>query len=394
MVRVYLLKGREKSLIRRHPWVFSGAVERVEGDPQNGETVSVHAAGGGFLARGAFSSSSQIRIRAWSFEEKEEISEAFFRNRLERAMEYRRRLKGIEDCTAFRLVNAESDGFPGLVVDRYAEYLVCQFLSAGAEYHKDELVRLLMELLKPAGIFERSDADVRIKEGLEPVKGLLAGMAPPELVEITEKDCRFFVDVVKGHKTGFYLDQRDNRLLLGEYAKGMEVLNAFSYTGGFGINALKAGAGKVTNLDSSEACLDLCLQHVRLNGLDAGRMENLAGDAFVELRKLRDKGRSFDLVVLDPPKFALSAGQVEKAARAYKDINLLAVKLLKPGGLLFTFSCSGHVDMPLFRKIVADAALDAGRELKVLHLLYQATDHPVNISFPEGAYLKGLVCMA
>jgi 23S rRNA (cytosine1962-C5)-methyltransferase len=394
MVKVILQKGRERSLIRRHPWVFSGAVERVEGNPKNGETVSIYAAGGDFLALGAFSSSSQIRVRVWSFKENEEIGEAFFRGRLEQAIDYRRRLKGVEGCDACRLVNAESDGFPGLVVDRYADFLVCQFLSAGVEYHKHGLVRLLMELLKPVGIFERSDADVRVKEGLEPVKGLLEGTAPPEWIEVHEKECRFHVDIVNGHKTGFYLDQRDNRLLLGQCARDREVLNTFSYTGGFGIHALKAGAAKVTNLDSSEACLDLCVHHARLNDLEADRMEILAGDAFVELRKLRDEGRSFDLVVLDPPKFALSASQVEKAARAYKDINLLAIKLLKPDGVLFTFSCSGHVDMPLFRKIVADASLDAGREMKVLHLLSQATDHPVNLSFPEGAYLKGLVCLA
>jgi 23S rRNA (cytosine1962-C5)-methyltransferase len=404
MPNVILKPGREKSLQRRHPWIFSGAIAGIEGNPGVGETVEVDAADGTRLALGAYSPHSQIAVRIWTFDPTESISPPFFRARLTRAFAAREVSLHASSrsipvgrptphaLTAYRLVNAESDGLPGLIVDRYGDFLVCQFLSAGAEYWKREIVALLADLLPYAGIYERSDVDVREKEGLAPATGVLAGSPPPDLVEIDESGCRFAVDVRGGHKTGFYLDQRDNRVPLAEYAGGREVLNCFAYTGAFGVWALKGGAVKVTNVESSAAALDLARRNVELNGLDASRVENFAGDVFHVLRQYRDARREFDLVLLDPPKFAESRSQVEKASRGYKDINLLAFKLLRPGGLLFTFSCSGLVTPDLFQKIVAGAALDAGREAQIVRRLTQAPDHPVALNFPEGEYLKGLVC--
>jgi len=393
-----LKPGREKSLLRRHPWIFSGAVARVEGEPQPGDTVEVRAADGRWLARAAYSPHSQIRARVWSFAEDETITPDFFRNRLARALAVRdARSHPHTSLPALRLVNAESDFLPGLIVDRYADWLVCQFLSAGVERWKREIVAALGELIPQAGIYERSDAEVREKEGLPLVTGPLAAFAqrraaPPMLVEIEESGCRFLVDVQGGHKTGFYLDQRDNRALLAAHAAGREVLNCFAYTGGFGVLALKGGAAHVTNLDSSAPALELARRNLELNGYGADRFTNQAGDVFAVLRHYRDARRQFDLIVLDPPKFAESQSQVARAARGYKDINLLAFKLLRPGGLLFTFSCSGAVAPALFQKIVADAAVDAGRDAQILHRMTQAADHPVALSFPEGEYLKGLVC--
>ncbi|MCS6910186.1 MAG: class I SAM-dependent methyltransferase [Anaerolineales bacterium] len=397
--KLTLKSGREKSLLRRHPWIFSGAVERLEGDPQPGDTVEVYAADGRWLARAAYSPRSQIRARVWTFAEDELVTPEFLRSRFARALAARQssvfslQSSANHQLSAARLVNAESDFLPGLIVDRYADWLVCQFLSTGAEKWKREVVAVLDELVPNAGIYERSDVDVRAKEGLPPVTGVLSGAPPPELVEIEEHGCRFLVDVQRGHKTGFYLDQRDNRALLAGYASGREVLNAFAYTGGFGVLALKGGAAHVINLDSSTAALELAQRNFELSGFDGRRATHHIGDAFAVLRQYRDAGRQFDLIVLDPPKFAESQSQVERAARGYKDINLLAFKLLRPGGLLFTFSCSGVIDSALFQKIVADAAVDAGREAQILRRLAQSADHPVALSFPEGEYLKGLVCL-
>jgi 23S rRNA (cytosine1962-C5)-methyltransferase len=296
------------------------------------------------------------------------------------------------EAGAVRLVNAESDGLPGVVVDRYADVVVCQFLSAGAERWREAIVDALMSESAPSAVYERSDADVRQKEGLEPRAGLLRGSEPPKHVEIREGPCRHLVDVRTGHKTGFYLDQRDNRTALRSLVAGKEVLNCFSYTGAFALHALVAGAAHVTNLDSSAAALELAEQQSLLGEIEAGRMEQIEADAFVQLRRFRDSRRSFDVIVLDPPKFAESKAQVERAARGYKDVNLLAFKLLRPGGLLMTFSCSGAIGPDLFQKIVADAALDARRDARIVGQLRQAPDHPVALAFPEGLYLKGLLC--
>jgi 23S rRNA (cytosine1962-C5)-methyltransferase len=302
------------------------------------------------------------------------------------------------DLNAYRLVNAESDGLPGLIVDRYGPYLVCQFLAAGAERWKSEIVSALADLagatIGPlAGIYERSDVDVRAKEGLPLSAGPLWGEPPPEIVTIQEHGCCFQVQIAAGHKTGFYLDQRENRALLARYSAGTEVLNGFAYTGGFGVWALRGGARHVTNVDTSGAALALAAANAALNGFEPAQTENVEGDVFQVLRRYRDAGRAFDLIVLDPPKFAETRSQVERAARGYKDINLLAFKLLRPGGVLFTYSCSGLVSPDLFQKIVAGAALDAGREAQIVRRLSQGPDHPVALSFPEGEYLKGLVCL-
>ena len=391
MKSVVLKPGRDKSVRNRHPWIFRGAIDRIEGEPESGETVRVVSADGVDLSRGAYSPPSQIAVRMWTFDVAEEIDAAFFRGRIERAMRRREDLAQRDDLTAYRLVHAESDGLPGLHVDRYGEFLVVQFLAAGVERWRNEIMRALLETAAPCGIYERSDADVCEKEGLELRTGVMTGDAPPELLEIQEGKCRFFVNVVEGHKTGFYLDQRENRLRIGEWAADQDVLNAFAYTGAFGVQALAAGAGKVTNLETSAGALEMARNNAALNGLGDAKMENVEGDVFKVLRQYRDSRRSFDVIILDPPKFADSKAVLEKAARGYKDINLLALKLLNPGGVLMTFSCSGLVDPALFQKIVADAALDAKREARIVARLSQGADHPVLLAFPEGSYLKGLV---
>ncbi|MCR4440353.1 MAG: class I SAM-dependent methyltransferase [bacterium] len=392
MARVFLTPGRDKSLRRWHPWVFAGAIAKVEGEPEAGETVDIVSADGQVLARGAYSPRSQILVRVWTFDPDEVVDATFFRARLSRAIAARAPLIQGGTTNAYRLVNAESDGLPGLIVDRYEEFLVCQFLSAGAERWQQTIVEALVELVPCQGTYERSEVDVRNKEGLSPRTGVLWGESPPELVEIREGPCRFLVDLVRGHKTGFYLDQRENRALAARYCHGKEVLNCFAYTGAFGIYALRAGATAVTNIESSAEALALGRENLALNGMEAGVVQSIQGDVFQELRRLRDSGRQFDVIILDPPKFAESQAQVAKASRGYKDINLLAFKLLRPYGVLITFSCSGLIAPELFQKIVADAALDAGRSAQIIARLGQACDHPVALSFPEGSYLKGLVC--
>jgi 23S rRNA (cytosine1962-C5)-methyltransferase len=388
MASIILKTGRERSLLRRHPWIFANAIAHVEGTPAAGETVDIVSHSGTFLARGAYSPGSQITVRVWTFDVEEPVARALFRARLQRAHAGRRALSG----SAGRLVHAECDGLPGTVIDRYGDFLVCQFTAAGAEHFKGEIVEALCELVPSVGIYERSDADVREKEGLAPCTGVLRGQPPPTLLEIAEGPCRFWVDVYHGQKTGFYLDQAANRALVREYCAGAEVLDCFAYTGGFALSALLAGADSAVCVESSADALQLLQRNAEHNGIAAERLELLQADAFQMLRRFRDAGRTFDIVILDPPKFAAARSQVAGAARGYKDINLLAFKLLRPAGVLFTFSCSGLVSAELFQKIVADAALDAGREAQIIRRLTQASDHPVALSFPEGGYLKGLVC--
>ncbi len=390
--KVTLKKGREKSLLRRHPWIFSGAIDKIEGKPEAGETVDIHAADGKFLARGAYSPHSQIRVRVWTFEQNQEINAEFFRRKISAAINFRHNLFDERKTNSFRLIFSESDGLPGLIVDKYNELLVCQFLSAGAERWKNEIVSALQRELSPSSIYERSDAESRKQEGLPLISGMLAGGEPPELVEILENQVKFLVDIRNGHKTGFYLDQRDNRLRVADFAGEKEVLNCFSYSGGFGVFAALSGARHIVQIDSSETALQLARCNAEINGVDDQRMEFIRGDVFRMLRQFRDENRQFDLIILDPPKFAESGKQVQRAARAYKDINLLAFSLLRPKGILFTFSCSGHIERQLFQKIVADAALDAGKEAIIIDFLNQAPDHPIALNFPESAYLKGLIC--
>ena len=392
MKRLFLKKGREKALLRRHPWVYSGAIQSVEGAPLAGETIAIHSASGQFLAWGAFSPESQFRARVWGWEEDLAVDADFFRFRIASALDLRRQWVETDKTSAYRLVHAESDGVPGLVVDRYNDTLVVQFLSAGAEFWREAILSTLVELINPDCVYERSDVAVRELEGLPPQAGVLFGDLPDEPLVIRELGLAFKVDLAGGQKTGFYLDQRDNRQRCREMVRGRSVLNGFAFTGGVTVYALTGGAESVLSIDSSEEALQLAQENVAINGLSADRCQWITGDMFEELRTLRDRGLQFDLVVLDPPKFAPTAAQANKAARGYKDINLFGFKLLKPGGILMTFSCSGGVDMPFFQKIVADAALDAGVEARLLYRLGQAPDHPTHLAFPEGTYLKGLVC--
>lgn len=388
---VTLKPGRDKSLRRRHPWIFSGALQEPGRPLPVGETVRVLAADGAPLAVGAWSPASQLRVRVWSFDPGAEIETAFFRARLQRALDLRAVFVPA-DQTACRLVNAESDGLPGLVVDRYGDFLVCQFLAAGVDARRETLVGLLQELVSPAGIYERSDVEVRRKEALPPRSGPLAGEEPPARIKVQLDGRPLFADVRRGHKTGLYLDQACNFGVIRRHAAGAEVLNCFAYTGAFTVAALSAGAGKVTAVESSADAQQEAAANLALNGIDEQRVEAVKGDCFEVLRGCRDAGRQFDMVILDPPKFVSSAQQLKRGSRGYKDINLLAIKLLKPGGILVTFSCSGHVAADLFQKIVADAAQDAGRDVQITRYLGQSPDHPVALAFPEGRYLKGLVC--
>lgn len=386
--RIVLKPGREKSLRHRHPWVFSGAIERVDVAPASGETIEVRDANGAFLALAAYSAESQIRARAWTYREGEVVDGSFIRARLAAAIERRRSLLDA-GSTACRLVHAESDGLPGLVVDLYGDTLVIQVLSAGPERWKDEIVQALASLTGLKSIFERSDVEVRALEGLVPRTGALLGAAPGP-VAIIEDGIHYEVNVATGQKTGFYLDQRDNRRIVRELAAGADVLNAFCYTGGFSLSALAGGAKSVLSLDSSEVAIRQAERNLALNPFDQALSEFREADVFETVRKLRDQGRQFDLIILDPPKFAPTERHVEKAARAYKDVNLWAFKLLRPGGRLVTFSCSGAVSRDLFQKIVAGAAVDAGADAAIERPLAASVDHPVSLTFPEGEYLKGL----
>lgn len=391
MASIRLKPDRDRSVRRRHPWIFSGAIAGIDGSPEPGDTVLIQAADGTPLGRGAYSPRSQIAARIWTFDPEEEVTSGFFRSRIERALRSRDPLpRGSR--AARRLVNAESDGLPGLIVDLYGRFLVCQFLAAGSERWRQEIVEQLAELVPSEGIYERSDTAARNKEGLPQRVGVLRGAEPPELVEIQEGACVFLVDVKAGQKTGFYLDQRENRARLSGYAAGREMLNCFSYTGSFAVTALKAGAERALNVDSSSTVLELARRTAARNDLDATRFEVAAGNAFGLMRGLRDAGRLFDLVVLDPPRFVDSRRNLRRASRGYKDINLLGFRLLRANGYLFTFSCSGLMPPDLFQKIVADAALDAGREAQIVGRLSQASDHPTDLAFPEGDYLKGLIC--
>ncbi len=392
-MKLILKPGRGKSLLRRHPWVFSGAVDRADENIASGATVDLLSFNNEFLARAAYSPISQIRARVWTFDPHEPVDSDFFRKRIRAALEARGMWPWTRDTDAVRLIHAESDGLPGLIVDRYGDVLVLQALTAGSEFWKKTIADILLEETRLQAIYERSDADVRELEGLSSVVGVMRGVLSSSLFSIREYGLDFKVDLSKGHKTGFYLDQRANRLRVHEMARDRDMLDCFSYTGGFTVHALAGGAKSVLAVDSSADALALARENIALNHLPAERAEFLEGDVFQVLRRLRDEGRAFDMIILDPPKFAPTAAQVERAARAYKDINLLAFKLLRPGGLLVTFSCSGGVDAALFQKIVAGAALDAGAEAQIVEHLSQAADHPVSLYFPEGAYLKGLVCL-
>lgn len=389
MHKLILRPGREKALKRRHPWIFSGAVVRVEGEPVSGDSVEVWSSAGEFLAVAAYSPHSQIRARVWDWRN-QAIDGDFFRERIMRALTQRAGLLAEGVANAMRLVHGESDGLPGIVADCYGDTVVLQLSSAGGERWREEIADALQQATGAVRVWERSDADVRALEGLAPRCGALRGTPPPQTIIVREHGLQFQVELERGHKTGFYLDQRDNRKRLRAIASGCDVLDCFAYTGGFTISALAGGARAVTAVESSGAALELARANAELNGLPAA--EWIEGDVFQRLRQFRDQSREFDLIVLDPPKFAPTAAHAERASRAYKDINLLAFKLLKPGGALMTFSCSGGVSADLFHKIVAGAALDAGVDARIEGWLHAAPDHPVALNFPEGEYLKGLLC--
>ncbi len=384
--------GKEKSLLRRHPWIFSGAVDRLEGRARPGDTVDIVSAEGRPLARAAWSPASQIRARVWSFDAEEVIDHGFFKRRVAAAVARRAALPELVGQQGLRLIHAESDGLPGIIADRYGDTVVVQLSTAGAEKWRGAIADSLLKATGCARIYERSDLDLRGLEGLEPVTGWLQGAADAEDLVIEENGVRMGVDIVGGHKTGFYLDQRDNRRRVAEIARDRRVLNCFCYTGGFSLQALAGDAREVVSVDSSGPALEAARRNLALNPqLDAARAIWLEADVFGELRNLRAAGERYDLIILDPPKFAHTAAQAERAARAYKDINLLGLQLLAPGGLLMSYSCSGGIGAELFRKIVAGAALDAGRCARIVQQLHGAADHPVDLAFPEGEYLKGLL---
>ncbi len=391
MKALHLKAGRERSVQRRHPWIFSGAIEQVDGTPEPGETLLVKNAGGQPIAVAAWSAESQIRARVWSFDPKTRVEAPFFAAVVAGAVKAREALPAARHTNALRLVHGESVGLPGVIVDRYADVLVAQFLSAGAERWREAILDALASATGCEAIYERSDAEVRGLEGLQPRTGFVRGNHEARRCPIVEHGLNFRVDVEAGQKTGFFLDQRDNRQRIRALAAGREVLDAFCYTGGFALSALAGSAKRVLALDSSAPALEVARENLDANALDASRIAFEQVDVFAQQRKLRDAGAKFDLVILDPPKFAPTAAQAKNAARAYKDINLLAFKLLAPGGLLATFSCSGGVSAELFQSIVAGAAADAGVGGRVIERFHGGADHPVALSFPEGDYLKGLL---
>ncbi|HBL7014419.1 MULTISPECIES: 23S rRNA (cytosine(1962)-C(5))-methyltransferase RlmI [Serratia] len=391
-VRLFLAKGREKSLLRRHPWVFSGAVQRVEGKALSGETIDILDSQGKWLARGAYSPESQIRARVWTFQQDEEINIDFFIRRLQQAQSWRDWVAQRDGLDGYRLIAGESDGLPGITIDRFQNFLVLQLLSAGAEYQRPALLSALQHCYPECSIYDRSDVAVRKKEGLPLAQGPVLGDLPPELLPITEHGMKLLVDIQQGHKTGFYLDQRDSRLAARNYSAGRRVLNCFSYTGAFAVSALMGGCAQVISVDTSQAALDIAKQNVELNRLDLNKAEFVRDDVFQLLRNYRAQGEKFDLIIMDPPKFVENKNQLASACRGYKDINMLALQLLNPGGILLSFSCSGLMPTDLFQKILADAAVDAGRDVQFIEQFRQAADHPVIATYPEGLYLKGFAC--
>ena len=395
--KIILKPGREKPLLRRHPWIFSGAIEKTIGEPGCGDLVTVLSSTSEILGFGSYSPRSQIRCRMWEFgreiqNPQPEYLVHLLRNRILNSYQRRSLNQNLSTTNSYRIINAESDLIPGLIVDQYDDVLVIQVLSCGPEKYRLEIADILIDITGIETIFERSDTEVRDLEGLAGRKGILRGNIINSEQIIEENGLKYKIDISDGQKTGFYLDQRTNRSLFRKYSSGNEVLDCFCYSGGFALNALYGNAKHVTALDVSEASLKLLTKNISLNNLPMGKVEIIQNDVFKQLRTFRDQGRSFDVIVLDPPKFAPTKKQINSASRGYKDINLWAMKLLRPGGILFTFSCSGGIDVGLFQKIVAGAAEDSGAEIQFISKLSQASDHPVLLSFPEGEYLKGLIC--
>jgi 23S rRNA (cytosine1962-C5)-methyltransferase len=391
MVEVILKKGKEKAALQRHPWIFSGALDRVKGSPANGEVVRVLAADKEFLAYGYFNEKSRVAVRMLEWDETKTIDREWYQQKIRTAIASRAHVLRNGDTNTCRLVFSEADFLPGLIVDRYADFLSLQILSAGIENAKEDIINILREELQPTGIFDKSDATARTHEDLEVANGLLWGENPPEFLEVKENGIMYHINIAGGQKSGFYCDQRDNRQILAAYTPGKTVLDCFSYSGGFSLNSLKAGATHVTSVDSSALALETLQQNIDLNGFDKAQSTVVQSDVNKQLRALKEEGKKFDVIVLDPPKYAPSRSALDRAARAYKDLNRLGMGLLESGGLLATFSCSGAVDIETFKQIIAWAALDAGKEIQIVKQFSQPEDHPVRISFPEGEYLKGLL---
>ena len=391
MNELILKPGKERSVFRRHPWIFEGSIARLSGRVRPGDTVLVMSDDGKPLGRAAWSPESKIRARVWSFDPEETIDDAFFKRRVSQALAWRRATPSLATQDGLRILHGESDGLPGVIADQYGATVVVQLTSAGSDKWRKAIVGALVQSTGCSRVYERSDSDVRGLEGLESATGWVHGEAPVTPLSIEEYGVRYLVDVESGHKTGYYLDQRENRRLTGDLAAGRHVLNCFCYTGGFSLQALRGGAASVISIDSSGPALDGARRNLALNSqLDATRAEWQEDDVFQALRRFKSEGRRFDLIVLDPPKFAPSAAHADRAARAYKDINLLGFRLLNPGGRLMTYSCSGGIGLELFQKIVAGAAIDAGVDARIVQRLSAAADHPVGLAFPEGEYLKGL----
>ena len=390
MIDVILKKGKEKAAILRHPWIFSGAIDKVKGKPLNGEIVSVWSAEKEFLAYAYYNDQSRVALRLLEWDQNTEVNKAWYQQKLRSAIASRKHVLS-ENTNTCRLVFSEADFLPGLIVDKYADFLSLQILSAGIETVKEDIIDILREELNPTGIFDKSDAGARKHENLEATQGLLWGETPPEFIEVKENGVVYHINIADGQKSGFYCDQRDNRLILAEYTKDKTVLDCFCYSGGFSLNSLKQGASHVTSVDSSALAIETLQHNLSLNGLDQRKQTSIQSDVNKQLRVFKEEGKKFDVLVLDPPKYAPSRSALDRAARAYKDLNRLGMLLLESGGILATFSCSGAVDLETFKQIIAWAALDAGREVQIIKQFSQPEDHPVRISFPEGEYLKGLL---
>jgi len=392
MIEVVLKKGKEKAVLHRHPWVFSGAIEKVKGQPANGDVVKLVDAKGAFMAYGFYNDQSRVALRLLEWDESIEVNEQWFRDKVAVAVKSRYSILINGVTNTCRLIFSESDYLPGLIVDKYANHLAVQVLTSGIEKMMPCIIDELQRLLKPESIFDKSDASSRGHEGLQTQNIVLAGNHPPERVEVVENGIKYNINIAEGQKSGFYCDQRDNRRILAEHARGKKVLDCFCYTGGFTLNCLKSAAASVTAVDSSVLAIDTLKENVMLNGFDTGSVTAIPSDVNKQLRKFKDEGETFDIVVLDPPKYAPSRSALDKASRAYKDLNRLGMLLLNKGGLLATFSCSGAMDMETFKQVLAWAALDAGKQVQFIYQFCQPEDHPLRSSFPEGEYLKGLLC--
>ncbi|HWW38944.1 class I SAM-dependent rRNA methyltransferase [Pedobacter sp.] len=391
MIDVILKKGKEKAAYQHHPWIFSGALDKIKGSPENGEVVKVYAADKEFLAYGYYNAQSRVAIRLIEWDENKAIDKNWYQEKLQAAIAARQHVLKDKNTNTCRLVFSEADFLPGLIVDQYADFLSLQILSAGIENSKNDIIDILRTELQPKGIFDKSDANARTHENLEVTQGLLWGEAPPEFIEVKENNIRYHINIADGQKSGFYCDQRDNRRILAEYTQGKHVLDCFCYSGGFTLNSLALGAEHVTSVDSSALAIETLKHNIELNGFKETQQISIQSDVNKQLRAFKEEGKKFDVIVLDPPKYAPSRSALDRAARAYKDLNRLGMLLLEKGGLLATYSCSGAVDIETFKQIIAWAALDAGREVQIIKQFTQPEDHPVRISFPEGEYLKGLL---